>query len=297
MGATDDAAALSAATALRARAGIGLRTPHLPAFLEGEPEGWPAGGWLEVHAENFMAEGGPRRRALFAIAGRHPVSLHGVGLSLGSAEGLDPEQLSRLVALERALRPVLLSEHLSWSRIDGRYLNDLLPLPYSEEALAVFAENLLRAQDALRRPLLIENPSAYLAFADSCLSEAEFLAELVRRTGCGLLLDLNNLYVSAQNLGGEPLAGLESLPAEAIGEIHLAGHARVAVGAETLLVDDHGDRVAPAVWGLYDAVLARLGPRPTLIEWDTRVPALEVLLAEAAEAQRRLDCREARRAA
>lgn len=297
MGATDDAAALSAATALRARAGIGLRTPHLPAFLEGEPEGWPAGGWLEVHAENFMAEGGPRRRALFEIAGRHPVSLHGVGLSLGSAEGLDPEHLGRLVDLERDLQPVLLSEHLSWSRVEGHYLNDLLPLPYSEEALAVVAENLLHAQEALRRPLLIENPSAYLAFADSCLSEAEFLVELVRRTGCGLLLDVNNLYVSAHNLGGMPLDGFETLPAAAIGEIHLAGHARVAVGDDTLLVDDHGDRVAPAVWDLYDDVLARLGPRPTLIEWDTRVPALEVLLAEAAEAQRRLDRREDRRAA
>lgn len=297
MDAMDADAIFPAATPLRARAGIGLRTQHLPAFLQGPPEGWPSGGWLEVHAENFMTDGGPRREVLFAIAGRHPVSLHGVGLSLGSAEGLDREHLDRLVALERDLRPVLLSEHLSWSRVDGHYLNDLLPLPYSEEALAVVAENLVRTQEALHRPLLIENPSAYLAFADSCLSEAEFLAELVRRTGCGLLLDVNNLYVSASNLGGEPLAGFELLPAEAVGEIHLAGHARVAVGEETLLVDDHGDRVAPEVWRLYDAVLARLGPRPTLIEWDTRVPSLPVLLAEAAEAQRRLDRREARRAA
>jgi len=270
------------ASPLAARAGVGLRHPHVLHFLEERPQT----GFLEVHSENYMSEGGPRRRALFELAQHYPLSLHGVGLSLGSAEGLDPAHLGRLKALVADYRPALLSEHLSWSVEDGAYLNDLLPLPYSEEALDLVARNVTRAQDALGRALLIENPSSYLAFEDSTLDEPAFLAELVRRTGCGLLLDVNNVYVSARNLGFDPEAYLARLPLDAVGEIHLAGHTLRRFGAEALLIDDHGSRVAEPVWALYRRAVALAGPRPTLIEWDTAIPEPGVLLAEAHKADR-----------
>jgi uncharacterized protein len=267
---------------LAARAGVGLRHPHVQHFLEARP---PV-GFLEVHSENYMSDGGPRRRALFDLAEHYPVSLHGVGLSLGSAAGLDAAHLARLKALLADYQPALLSEHLSWSVLDGIYLNDLLPLPCSEEALAVVARNVQQAQDALGRPLLIENPSSYLAFASSTLSEPAFLTELVRRTGCGLLLDVNNVYVSAQNQGFDAMAYLAALPLDAVGEIHLAGHSRRRFGAEELLIDDHGSRVSEPVWALYRQALALAGPRPTLIEWDSALPEAGVLLAEARKADR-----------
>ncbi|MDG4553151.1 MAG: DUF692 domain-containing protein [Candidatus Competibacter sp.] len=264
------------------QAGIGLRHPHLPAFLAARQ---PV-AWLEIHSENYLASGGPRLAALERLRGDYPLSGHGVGLSLGSAEGLDPAHLARLRALYDRLAPELVSEHLAWSTApDGTFLADLLPLPYTDEALDTVAANVGRAQEALGRRLLVENPSTYLRFREADWDEAGFLSELVRRAGCGLLLDVNNLYVSAANGGDDPLASLERLPLAAVGEIHIAGHARVATPVGELLIDDHGSTVAEPVWTLLRAVLARTGPRPVLVEWDTDIPELPVLLAEAARAE------------
>jgi uncharacterized protein (UPF0276 family) len=265
------------------RAGIGLRAPHVTEIAAIRPDL----GWLEVHAENYMG-GSPAFRRLEALRRDYPVSLHGVGLSLGSAEGLDLAHLGRLRDLADRLAPCLLSEHLSWSVAGGAYLNHLLPLPYTEESLAIVAANVARAQERLGRRVLVENPSSYLRLRDSPIPEAEFLAELTRRTSCGVLCDVNNLFVSAANVGLEPLAYLDALPAEAVGEIHLAGHAENDADEITVLIDDHGSRVPAGVWALYEAALSRFGPVATLIEWDTDIPALAVLLDEAAAADRRL---------
>ena len=268
---------------LPARAGIGLRGPHVASVLAGDL----AGTWLEVHAENYMGAGSAPR-ALDAIRRDHDLSVHGVGLSLGSADGLSREHLGRLVALVERLEPALVSEHLAWSTAGGAYLNHLLPLPYTEEALDAVARNIDAAQAALGRPLLVENPSLYLRFRESPIPEPEFLVALARRTGCGLLLDVNNVYVSAHNLGLDARPYLEAIPAELVGEIHLAGHATNDADGHSILIDDHGSRVAAPVWRLYAQALARLGPRPTLIEWDTDVPALTVLIEEAETADRLL---------
>ncbi|RWD67494.1 MAG: DUF692 domain-containing protein [Mesorhizobium sp.] len=262
--------------AIPASAGIGLRSPHVAEMLTRRP----SAGWLEVHAENYMGDGAGVE-ALEKLRRIYPLSVHGVGLSLGSAGGLDRDHLERLRKVCERFQPDLVSEHLAWSVADGAYLNDLLPLRYDEEALAIVARNVETVQDTLKRRVLIENLSAYLAFADSLMSEAEFLAELVARTGCGLLLDVNNVQVSAHNLQYDAKAFIDALPAGAIGEIHLAGHATNQVGADTVLIDDHGSRVPPVVWALYQHAIDRLGPRPTLIEWDTDVPVLDVLLGEA----------------
>lgn len=267
-----------------ARAGIGLRFPHHDRVLTERP----AAAWLEVHPENYLG-GGPAADLLAAIRRDYPLSLHATGLSLGSAEGVDGEHLAAVAELAGLIEPGLVSDHLSWSAAAGLHLPDLLPLPYTEEALAVVVRNLDRAQTALKRPLLVENPSAYLRFATSVLSEAEFLGELVRRSGCGVLLDVNNVFVSASNLGEDPAARLaqllQAVPREAVGEIHLAGHAVKRLGGGAVLrIDDHGSAVSGEVWRLFEAAVAALGPRPALIEWDTDVPALEVLLAEAATA-------------
>jgi uncharacterized protein (UPF0276 family) len=243
-----------------------------------------------VHVENYLG-GGPAPRALDAIRRAHPVSLHGVGLSLGSVEGLDRRHLERLVALVRRIEPALVSEHLSWSIAGGAYLNHLLPLPYTEESLALVCRHVSQAQETLGRRLLIENPSNYLRFRHSPIPEPEFLGELTRRTGCGLLCDVNNVFVSCRNLGQDPAAYLAALPSGAIGEIHLAGHSSNDVDGRILLIDDHGSRVAPPVWELYGQVVSRIGPRPTLIEWDTDVPELAVLIEEAAYADRVLERR------
>lgn len=263
-----------------ARAGVGLRHPHVREFLERRPRT----AFLEVHSENYLSDGGPRRRALFDLAEDYPLSFHGVGLSLGSAEGLSDDHLARLSRLLADYRPALISEHLSWSVNGGTYLNDLLPLPLTEEALATVCRNVDRAQNALGRRLLVENPSSYVTFKQSAIPEAEFLAELARRSGCGLLLDVNNVYVSALNNGLDAEDYLQRLPADAVGEIHLAGHLRQPAGEAVLLIDDHGSRVADAVWQLYRRALEVVGPRPTLIEWDTRIPDLPVLLGEARKA-------------
>jgi len=263
------------------RAGIGLRAAHLRQIAEQRP---PV-GFLEVHAENYMGRG-PQIALLERLRADHALSIHGVGLSLGCADGLDERHLGRLADVVGRYQPDLVSEHLAWTGIGGAYLNDLLPLPYTEESLAVMVANIDRAQSALRRPLLIENPSLYLRFADSVIPEAEFLAALVERTGCGLLCDLNNVFVSAHNTGIDPDAWLERIPVAAVGEIHLAGHAVNDADGVVILIDDHGSRVRPAVWDLYARAMRRFGRRPTLIEWDTDVPALEVLLDEAARADR-----------
>ena len=270
------------------RVGIGLRSPHVAEIAAVRP----ALGFLEVHAENYMAETAALDR-LLELRCDYPVSLHGVALSLGSAEELDSGHLGRFKALIDRVEPMLVSEHLAWSAIGGAYLNDLLPLPYTEESLDLFCRHVEEAQDALGRRLLIENPSSYLRYRHSSIPEAEFLAEVARRTGCGILCDVNNIYVSARNFAFDPLAYLDTLPAALIGEIHLAGHH--AAEDVYILIDDHGSPIAEPVWELYAEALRRLGSVPTLIEWDTNLPALEVLLDEARRAQelanvrRRLD--------
>jgi uncharacterized protein (UPF0276 family) len=258
--------------------GVGLRVPHYREFLERRP----GVGWIEVHTENVLVRSGWDRHVLDQLRRDYPVSLHGVGLGLGSVHGFSEDHLARVAALVRELKPGLVSEHLSWGALRDRQLNDLLPLQLDHAALALVAERIARVQDALGRRLLVENVSAYLRFRGDAMSEAEFLAELVRRTGCGVLLDVNNLYVNQCNHGEDALAAVKALPPGCVGEIHLGGHLVTDAG----LVDHHGDRVAAPVWDLYRAALARFGRVPTLIEWDTDIPALEVLLEEAAIARR-----------
>lgn len=273
------------AGAMPLAAGIGLRFPHHRRFTEERP----AIAWLELHAENYLG-GGAVRRCLDAIRCDYPLSLHGVGLSLGSAEGLDERHLARIAALVREVQPQLLSEHLSWSVVGGHYLADLLPLPMTEEALEVVCRHVMQVQERLGRRILVENPSTYLQFEHSSIPEWEFIEEVARRTGCGVLCDVNNIYVSASNHGWSARTYLRSLPAAAVEEIHLAGHAtRVLDDGSVVRIDDHGSRVAPAVWDLYEDALQLYGPKPTLIEWDTGIPPLEVLMDEAAHAQHLID--------
>ena len=261
--------------------GIGLRARH----LEELPTRKPAVGFLEVHAENYLG-GGPALRRIERLRADYPFSVHAVGLSLGSADGLDMAHLARVKALVERLQPDLVSDHLSWSVTGGTYLNDLLPLPYTEESLAVVCRNVDGLQESLGRRVLVENPSSYLRFTHSTIGEAEFLAAMVARTGCGLLCDVNNIHVTCSNMRLDAQAYLAALPEAAIGEIHLAGHAVNDSDGEPILIDDHGSRVAEPVWALLHATLQRIGDRPTLIEWDTDVPELDVLLDEAARADR-----------
>ncbi|RMF08192.1 MAG: DUF692 domain-containing protein, partial [Alphaproteobacteria bacterium] len=249
----------------------------------------PEVGWFEIHTENYMGAGGPAQTLLAKVAADYPLSCHGVGLSLGSAEGLDSDHLERVAAVIERYQPTLVSEHLSWCRARGDYLNDLLPLPLTREALEVTAGNIDRFQDRIGRQVLVENPSSYLEFEISEMSEPEFLSELVARTGCGILLDINNIYVSAHNNGWDAEAYLRAIPADAVGEFHLAGHATRTGEGWQLLIDDHGSRVPEAVWSLYEQALTLIGRRPTLIEWDTNVPSLTTLVDEASQAQRLLD--------
>lgn len=276
MGARHDAEAK-----VPALVGIGLRDPHVSDLLATRP----AVGWLEVHAENYMDEGPLLDRLLEARA-TYPVSLHAVGLSLGSAEGISTTHAVRLKRLARRIEPMIVSDHLSWSVCDGAYLNDLLPLPYTEEALAVVSRNVAAVQDILGRRILVENPSRYLRFRHSTLSEPEFLTELARRTGCGVLCDVNNIYVSAVNLDEDPDAYLAALPAAIVGEIHLAGHSSCRRAGRPILIDDHSAPVCDAVWRLYSTALERFGRVPSLVEWDKDLPDLAVLLAEAGMAAR-----------
>lgn len=263
-----------------AHAGIGLRAPHHRDFLDTRP----AVGFVEVHSENYMCAGGPLLHYLEQTRRDYALSLHGVALSLGSAERPDADHLRRVKALIDRFQPFLVSEHLAWTGTGGVYLNDLLPLPYDRATLDQVAGNVEIAQDALGRTILIENPSSYLRFRRSEQGEPEFLAELARRTGCGLLLDVNNVAVSAFNMGFDPDAYLAAIPPDAVGQFHLAGYHVNDVGDALVRIDDHGSRVADEVWGLYRAAVARIGPRPTLIEWDSNLPPLDVLVAEAAKA-------------
>jgi len=265
---------------LAAAVGIGLRSVHVADVIATRP----AVAWLEVHAENYMASGGPTLAALERIRESYPVAIHAVGLSLGSADPLDARHLRRLRALVERIQPALVSDHLSWSSLGGRYVNHLLPLPYTDETLHLVCDHVAQAQDALGRRLLVENPSSYLRFRESPIPEPDFLADVVRHTGCGLLCDVNNVYVSACNLGLDPVAYLDALPVDAIEEFHLAGHSVNDADGVPVLIDDHGARVAPEVWALFAQVLARSGPRPTLIEWDANIPELSVLVDEARRA-------------
>jgi uncharacterized protein (UPF0276 family) len=263
-----------------AAAGIGLRFAHHELVVQARPDV----AWFEVHAENYFG-GGAARQVLESVRRDYPLSLHGVGLSLGSAEALDGEHLRRLAGLVRGIEPGLVSEHLSWSVVGGEYLADLLPLPMTEEALDVVCRHVEQTQAALQRRILIENPSSYLQFRQSTIPEWEFLAAVAQRTGCGILCDVNNIFVSASNHGWDAQSYLQALPAAAVEEIHLAGHAlRVLDNGSTLRIDNHGGCVAAEVWALYVQALRRFGSKPTLIEWDTDIPAFEVLLDEAAQA-------------
>jgi uncharacterized protein len=275
------------------QAGIGLRHPHVAELIESPPARL---AWVEVHTENYMVDGGPRLRQLELIRERYALSFHGVGLSLGSTERPDPAHLARIRALAERFAPALLSEHIAWSIEDGHYLNDLFPIPYTEEALSVVARNVAIAQEALGRPLMVENPSSYLRFVDSTMPECQFVSEIARRAGCGILLDINNIHVSAHNHGFEVTDYLETIPGDVVGEFHLAGHATCEIEGTPILIDDHASRVDAAGWRLFEAALARYGPRPTLLEWDNAIPPLTVLLDEREAAQRRLDRTKERRA-
>lgn len=261
-------------TASAPTAGIGLKPQHYEAALAARAEGL----WFEVHPENYMCEGGPRLAWLEAVRAEHPLSLHGVGMSLAADEAPDADHLAALKRLVDRFEPFVVSEHLAWSMRRGAYAPDLLPFPRTREALARIAGNVGRMQDALGRRVLIENPSLYTPLKGHELGEVEFLAELARITGCGLLVDVNNVAVSAHNLGFDARVYLDAIPAEAVGEIHLAGHE--ADARADLLIDTHGAPVAEAVWSLYARLIDRIGPRPTLIERDDNVPAFAELMAE-----------------
>jgi uncharacterized protein len=269
--------------------GIGLRVQHHAELLERRP----AVGWVEVHSENYFARGGTHHDVLAEVRALYPLSLHGVGLSLGSTDALNGAHLAELARLTREFDPVLVSEHLAWGSVDGRFMNDLLPLPYTEEALRHTASRVDEIQDALGRQILIENISSYLEWNDSAMTEWEFLAALTAESGCAILLDVNNLYVNATNHGFDPGVYLDYIPASAVQEIHLAGHSVKRVGMRELLIDTHDAPVCDAVWQLYGAAIAHFGPVRTLIEWDTDLPALDVLLGEACKIEQVLQVRRA----
>jgi hypothetical protein len=266
-------------------AGIGLRAAHYREMLETRP----AVGFVEVHSENYFGAGGAPHYYLERARALYPLSLHGVGLSLGSADPLNRRHLASLKRLIERYEPGLVSDHLCWSSVDGQYLNDLLPLPYTEEALAHFVRRVDEAQEFLGRALLIENPSSYLAFQASTIPEAEFLVEVARRSGCGILLDINNIYVSSRNHGFDPERYLTAVPPTLVREIHLAGYSVNRYPEGEILIDTHSAPVYDAVWALYRRALEHLGPLPTLIEWDTELPALPVLVDEADKARQILE--------
>lgn len=270
-------------------AGIGLRAPHVMRVMQERP----AIAWLETHSENLFAAGGGMHAAMETIRANYPLSLHGVGLSLGSADRLDAAHLQHLAALVDHYQPELISEHLCWGAIGGRHSNDLLPMPFTEEAVKVVAARISQVQDVLKREILVENVSAYLRFRDGDYTEWDFVTAVVRRSGCGLLCDVNNIYVNSVNHDFDPHVYLRALPREAIKEIHLAGFTRKNGLAAPLLIDSHSRPVDDKVWDLYDEAISLFGPIPTLIEWDQDIPQLEVLLAEAAHAGEVLDAHRA----
>lgn len=264
------------------RAGLGLKNEHFIEVLETSPDI----GFFEVHAENYMVAGGPFHHYLGLIREHYPLSLHGVGLSIGGEGPLNREHLARLAALIERYQPHSFSEHLAWSSHGPVFLNDLLPLAYDAATLQRVCEHIDQVQNTLKRPMLLENPSTYLQFQHSTLDETDFISQIIRRTGCGLLLDVNNVYVSCINHQRDPLAYIDALPLFAVGEIHLAGFAEDTDSlGDRLLIDDHGAPIDNEVWQLYEQVLTRVGPVPTLIERDNQVPAFRVLQAEAQQAE------------
>jgi uncharacterized protein len=292
---------MKAATGLAARAAIPLRFPAPPigglagtsfkhehlAAIRAEGKGR---GFFEVHAENYMGAGGPPHRALEAVRRDYPISLHGVCLSIGGERPLDNAHLARFQNLVDRYEPALVSEHLAWSTHETTYFNDLLPLPYTEATLSRVCDHIDQVQEAIRRPMLLENPSTYVAFAESTMSETDFIRSVARRTGCGLLLDVNNVFVSATNHGFSALDYLSDFPLASVGEIHLAGHTEQSDDeGDLLLIDSHDGPVADAVWRLYEILISQCGPVPTLVEWDSNIPDWPVLKAEAAAAQKILD--------
>jgi len=267
-------------------AGTSFKHEHLPAILAEDKRS----GFFEVHAENYMGAGGPPHRALETVRRDYPLSLHGVCMSIGGPQPLDKAHLSRFRGLVERYEPALVSEHLAWSTHETAYLNDLLPLPYTEATLATVCDHIDEVQSAIRRPILLENPSTYLAFRESTMSETDFIRRVAQRTGCGLLLDVNNVFVSAVNHGYSPLQYLSEFPLSVVGEIHLAGHTEQTDDeGDLLLIDSHDKPVANDVWELYERVIRRRGPVPTLIEWDSKIPDWTVLKAEAAAARTILD--------
>ncbi|MCK1735166.1 DUF692 domain-containing protein [Bradyrhizobium sp. 138] len=283
---TPAAKPLRFATPIGGVAGTSFKPEHLPAILEAGPRR----GFFEVHAENYMGDGGPPHRALEAIRRDHPLSLHGVCMSIGGPRPLDKAHLARFRGLLARYQPALVSEHLAWSTHETSFFNDLLPLPYTEATLACVCDHIDQVQEAIRRPLLLENPSTYVAFRESSMRETEFIRAIAERTGCGLLLDVNNVFVSANNQGYSALDYLADFPLSLVQEIHLAGHAAQADDeGDLLLIDSHDGPVADAVWKLYEIVIRRRGAVPTLIEWDSNIPDWPVLRAEAAAAQAILD--------
>jgi uncharacterized protein len=274
------------ANGLPAKPGTGYKPQHFAAIMA---DAGPV-GWLEVHAENYLGDGGRPLAQLRHLAERFPISVHGVGLSIGGEGPLDADHLARLKTLVGWLKPASFSEHLAWSTHDGAYLNDLLPLPYTPATLTRVCDHIDQVQTVLGRRMLLENPSTYIAFTETAITEVDFLTEIARRTGCGLLLDVNNVYVSGINQNYDPLAYLEAFPLHLVGEIHLGGHDEDRDDhGQRLLIDSHGAPVVDPVWALYAKVIARGGPRPTLIEWDNDVPDWPVLQDEAARAARVLE--------
>ncbi|GGH22390.1 hypothetical protein SAMN05444007_102262 [Cribrihabitans marinus] len=271
---------------LPAGPGVGYKPQHFRDLLD---DPGPV-TWLEIHAENYMGDGGRPLAQLRHLSERFPISVHGVGLSIGGEAPLDRDHLARLKHLVGWLNPASFSEHLAWSTHDSHFLNDLLPLPYTDGTLARVCDHIDQVQEAVGRRMLLENPSSYLAFDESTWSEFDFLAEIARRTGCGLLLDVNNVFVSATNLDFSPQGYIDAFPLEQVGELHLGGHDEDEDDhGAPLLIDSHGREVVDPVWALLDHVLDRSGPKPVLVEWDTDVPDWPVLRAEAIRAQAALD--------
>ncbi|MBD0788697.1 DUF692 domain-containing protein [Vibrio sp. Y2-5] len=265
---------------LHSQVGVGLRSPHINYFVEQVPRV----SWLEIHSENYFSPHSVARNQLRNISKNHQISCHGIGLSLGSVQGINTSHLQQLKALIDEIQPLFVSDHLSWSENGGHYFNDLLPLPYTEEALDVFCRNVLTVQDAIKRPILIENPSSYLQFNHSTISEWEFLTQVQQRTECRLLLDLNNVHVSAFNHGFSSQTYIDSIPADTVDEIHLAGFSINPLPQGEIWIDTHSKPVSAEVWQLYQHWCEKHGSRKTLIEWDLDIPDVEVLLAEAKKA-------------
>lgn len=272
-------------TQLPARAGVGFKAEHAKDIFGNEP----AVGWFEIHPENYMVAGGPRLAMLEELCAHYPVSMHGVGLSLGGGETLSEKHLADLKRLVDRFDPAMVSEHIAWSSHEGLYMADLLPTPMTKASLDQLVQAIETVQDYIGRRILIENPTSYMPLPQNSIPELDFITEAARRSGCGLLIDVNNVYISAHNLGFDAKAFINAVPGDLVGEIHLAGHEQDANPDDDVLIDTHSRPVSDPVWALFDQLISRIGPRPTLIEWDNDVPGWDVLAAEAALADRYLD--------